>query len=1096
MENPKRDLTGIFSEAVLIEDHDQRKAYLESSCYGDEKFQREIEELLAAHETCHESFVRPFASVAPNTDKDDEEEPLPRAFGGYTLEEKLKQGGMGVVYIARQHKLERKVALKMIRNNAQLATRQDVQRFHAEARAAAELHHPGIVPVIEIGKVEGQHFFSMGYIEGMNLSQAVEKKLLSHDQKLDLLKQIATAVTYAHRKGVIHRDLKPENILISTKEGSRDDASHYSAHISDFGLAKRSDQDLELTLAGQIFGTPSYMSPEQAKADPDAVGEAADIYALGGLMYFLLSGCPPIKGTSVWDVIQQVKTGNINPLRTLEPSTPKSLDTICHKCLQLEPKDRYTTADELLKDLENYQSHRPLLARPTGNWTKLAKLFRRHPATALASILGLLVLASAIVLPLTLKKAANEKQITESTRLELLQQEAKSALNLGQAEIENRDHAKASLAYINAKKLTAKANDPKLSSVAQSNLNWLKQQEWKILKTLPTTDPIQQLMVSESGNHLAMISGRGHLKIIDLDTEDILLEETLPTPESTMAFHPNGNEFVAATGPKQLKIWKLQRDKYLPEGEMTLKRKGTKISPGISKILFSVDGLTFFTLTSNRQVLMWDYHRQKPSRLPLASSPMIDIQLSQHANIVVGFSQEGTISSWDASTGKPHFSQVSTGNGELHWGQVNPAGTKILIQFKKHKKRHLYDISHCNQKTKHLKEAELSLSSQTTFSSSSGKLLSLEQNNRMRFLKSESPPEESWPLQFTEKIGQTLMSPDEKSLLVTHPKSKNITVWKTPDVWGKELSIRDCQPENLKLFGEEADLFLTAGHTLQQNTAPVREPLWPRGKRVHLAGRTSHLLPDDKRGKLFIVTTDSPDHTNGALLRVDPVTLKTEWTSGPIDNEVLQMNQSPDGKTMALLAAGDGHPTLFRVDLESGAIHKTKIPIPAVKSFVFSAEVPQDIILLTPDGKLVWFRPEDEKIIRTKKDFTPSETLSIAASHATGLLLLGGSDGIARVYQENNFELISASGNNLMSLNTVSFASKGGIMVCGGDHPEVRLWDTATGLSIGSSLIHSNAVIGLEVHDPSHTLLVRLKGDKMCTWHIPQQVDLNSNINI
>ncbi len=219
-----------------------------------------------------------------------------RYFGDYELQAEIARGGMGVVYRACQLSLNRTVALKMILAG-QLAGEADVRRFYAEAEAAANLDHPGIVPIFEIGQFEGQHYFSMALVEGTSLAAMLAEGPLPPREAAKILKQVAEAVEYAHGTGVIHRDLKPANVLID---------KHGNARVTDFGLAKRVQNVSDLTGTGQILGTPIYMPPEQAAGKTEEVRETADVYALGAILYAMLTGRPPFQSDNSLDTLLQV----------------------------------------------------------------------------------------------------------------------------------------------------------------------------------------------------------------------------------------------------------------------------------------------------------------------------------------------------------------------------------------------------------------------------------------------------------------------------------------------------------------------------------------------------------------------------------------------------------------------------------------------------------------------------------------------------------------------------------------------------------------------------------------------------------------------
>ncbi|MBX7073033.1 MAG: protein kinase [Pirellulales bacterium] len=298
--------------------------------------------------------------------------PVPRNFGAFELLEEIARGGMGVVYKARQKNPERIVALKMILAG-QLASQADVERFSAEAHAAAALDHPGIVPVFEVGQHEGQHYFTMGFVAGLSLAQRLLDGPLPAREAATIVAEVGGAVHYAHQRGVIHRDLKPANILL-------DDSGR--VRVTDFGLAKRQTDGSGLTHTGQLLGTPSFMSPEQVSGNSAAIGPAADVYSLGATLYALLTGRPPFQAASTIDTLKQVTDREPVPPRELDASISRDLETIVLKALSKEPGSRYHTSDEMAEDLLRFVADRPILARRSTARERLVRWCRRNPAIA------------------------------------------------------------------------------------------------------------------------------------------------------------------------------------------------------------------------------------------------------------------------------------------------------------------------------------------------------------------------------------------------------------------------------------------------------------------------------------------------------------------------------------------------------------------------------------------------------------------------------------------------------------------------------------------------------------------------------------------
>lgn len=289
-------------------------------------------------------------------------------FGDYEILGEIARGGMGVVYKAKQFKLNRIVALKMILSG-ELATEEAVSRFYTEARAAATLDHPGIVPVHEIGMHDGKHYFAMGYVEGRSLAEQLKIAPLSIREAVVLTSKIAQAVAYAHGRGVIHRDLKPANILMDARGEPR---------VSDFGLARNINQDIGMTRTGEVMGTPSYMPPEQALGEISKIGIRSDIYSLGAILYCLVTGRPPHQAATPLETLLQVVEQDPLNVRQLNREVEPELSAICMKCLQKDPTDRYESAERLVEDLQKYLNGEQISIRTTTSVQDILRRLDRH----------------------------------------------------------------------------------------------------------------------------------------------------------------------------------------------------------------------------------------------------------------------------------------------------------------------------------------------------------------------------------------------------------------------------------------------------------------------------------------------------------------------------------------------------------------------------------------------------------------------------------------------------------------------------------------------------------------------------------------------
>jgi serine/threonine protein kinase/tetratricopeptide (TPR) repeat protein len=329
------------------------------------------------------------ASAKPDSKSAERVAELLGELGDYELLEEIGRGGQGVVFRARQKSLNRTVALKVI-GLGQWASKAHLKRFRREAEAAASLEHPSIVPIHEVGERDGSCYFSMKFIEGGQLDEIIRRDPMPIRQAAELIAKVARTVHYAHEHGILHRDIKPGNILLDAKG---------EPHLTDFGLARLLETESTVTRTLEVLGTPSYMAPEQALGENAAVGKATDVYALGAVLYQLLTGQPPFAGGTTYETIKLLLDTEPRQPRLWNSKIDRDLSTICLKCLEKDPKRRYSSALSLAEDLERWLKHEPILARHAGIFARGHKWMRRNPTSALlaASLVALAAAAGWII---------------------------------------------------------------------------------------------------------------------------------------------------------------------------------------------------------------------------------------------------------------------------------------------------------------------------------------------------------------------------------------------------------------------------------------------------------------------------------------------------------------------------------------------------------------------------------------------------------------------------------------------------------------------------------------------------------------------------
>jgi WD40 repeat protein/tRNA A-37 threonylcarbamoyl transferase component Bud32 len=606
-------------------------------------------------------------------------------FGDYELLQMIARGGMGVVYKARQRKLNRVVALKMILAG-RLASAEEVQRFYLEAQAAAQLEHPGIVPIFEVSEHAGQPFFSMSFVEGGNLAQRVRQGALPPREAAGLVERIAGAVAYAHENGIIHRDLKPANILLD-KDGN--------PKVSDFGLAKKVSADSNLTLAGQIIGTPAYMAPEQALGQPELVGPAADIYSLGAILYCLVTGRPPFESVDAIEMLRQVKEQEPIPPGRVNVAVRGDLETICLKCLQKDPRKRYATAAALADDLGRYLAGKPILARPVGRAERAWRWCRRNPMVA--SLLGLVaasLLAGMATTSYYAIQASDREQEALANARRAQEEKARSDRRWYAAEmgLAQKDWEEAQVVSLHQRLAVFEPQDHDAPDLRSFEWYYLQHLCHLDLRTLAAhTLPIRSIAYSPDGRWLASAAGEfgkpGEVKVWDVATsEELLCLRGLPDLACCVAFSPDGRRLAAASGgfrtPGEIRVWD-SADGHLLKviSGHSAPIRGLAFHPDGRRIVSASGGFSLQGMPLPGDVRVWDVAEGREllrieGRAATRWEAAVNCVTFSPDGLRVAFADGQTIRVCDAATGK-ELSAPGTRQGSVTSVAYRPDGGRL-----------------------------------------------------------------------------------------------------------------------------------------------------------------------------------------------------------------------------------------------------------------------------------------------------------------------------------------------------------------------------------------------------------------------------------
>ncbi|HEV3259344.1 MAG TPA: protein kinase [Gemmataceae bacterium] len=963
---------------------------------------------------------------------------MPAAHGktvtGYEIYGELGRGGMGIVYKARQLKAERLVALKMILAGAH-AGAQDLARFRTEAQAVARLQHPNIVQVYEVGEQDGLPFFSLEFVEGGSLAARLDGTPWPARKAAALVETLARAVHAAHAKGIVHRDLKPGNVLL-TADGQ--------PKVTDFGLAKRLDRAGQ-TQTGAIMGTPSYMAPEQAggfSRDPQGsaggIGPAADVYALGAILYELLTGRPPFRAETRLDTVLQVVSQEPVPPRQLQPKTPADLETVCLKCLQKDPARRYTAAAALAEDLGRFLAGRPVLARPVGRGERLWRWCRRNPALATTAGLALLATAGALVI------LAVAVVLVSQSRNEAI---GLAADNNARAETEAGLRQQAQ--WDAANRAFEQAYTMCQYEDAGVGLLWLAQ----------SLEAAQKAKAADVERSIRYHLG-GWSRDLHPPLAAVLQHQG---PVWAVAFSPDGKTVLTGSADYTARLWEARTAK--PLGPPLQHRNR------VTAVAFSPDGKTVLTGSSDATAQLWEAATGKTLGLPIQHQLVTAVAFSPDGKTVLTGSENGTARLWLAATGKPLAPPLQH-QGKV-WAVAFSPDSKAVLTGSGDSTARLWEAATGKALGPPLRHQGFVQA--VAFSPDGKTVLTGSADNRARLWQARTGKLLGPPLRHQGEVRAVAFSPDGKTVLTGSGTTARLWEVRTGKPPGPPLQHQG--PVSAVAFSPDGKTVLTGGwdYTARLWEARTGKSLAPPLR--HRAAVTGAAFSPD--GK--VVLTGSRDFT--ARLWQG----RTGHAVGPPlrhQGPVSAVAFSPDGKVV-LTGSWDKTARLWEARtgkrLASLVQHRA-----AVTAVAFS-----------PVGTVVLTGSQDNTArlweVATGKALGPplrhqGWVWAVAFSPDGKIVLTGSWDNTARLWEARTGKPLGGPLQHQSEVSAVAFSPDGRAVLTGSRDFTARLWETRTGKALGPPLRHQGMVSAVAFRRDGKAVLTGSQDRTAQVWEAPAPV--------
>jgi WD40 repeat protein len=1081
--------------------------------------------------------------VAPRADPQPVPLPAPETFPGYELLRELGRGGMGIVYLARDRALHRLVALKVVREGS-LAAIKDLARFRSEAEALARIRHPHIMQVYEVGEScpsDGTRplpFFTMQYVPAGSLAQRAAGILQPPQTAARFVELLARAVEAAHRAGVIHRDLKPANVLLEGIEPTERTTSALPLDaavpkITDFGVAKWAERRAGTTTTGAVIGTPEYIAPEQVDGRFGAVGAAADIHALGAILYELLTGRPPFRGSSTAETLLRVTSGEATPPCQLVKTIPRDLETIVLKCLEKSPAKRFASAAALAEDLRRFQAGEPIRARPVSPFGRVVKWARREPTVAAllgaviaAVVVGLVLVtvlwyraedeaarAHAAELQANVDRAAAEQARAEADDARARAEQAETALTLEQAltRCQRGEVSDGLVLLLRVLELAQRPSARHLDRAIRVNIAEWGRYVPHVTRTWKHADQVARVSFSPDGDWLASVGSDGKVRFWELKTG----AESAPPLSHPGVLGGSGRHYLRdvawsadgkliATGnhDARARIWDFRTRTLVGE---PLTHPHTE---SVWRVKFSDDGKSLYTISEDGIVRAWDTATRTATTVLAPPTPVSDyhiMALNPAGDWLAAAGRSGTVSLKSLTPSKPvpvtelpHDSLVESMafTPEVPSARREGFDRRLLVGTRSGK---LFVWSLDGPPGQALiRLLPLDSAVRCVAVSPDGNRFATGTVDGRAVL---------WDTVTTAQLATLLRSNAGVSDLAFHPNGQSIAVGADNgtihllELPQSDLVGRALRAEGARATSETHTVAFTATGELLFSSSATHTVVWdvktgsPAAPELvgatNLTARSAALSPD---GRLIAIGRSEGD----VVEFFDGKTCKHLHTEH-IEN-LLQLYEgiqatafSPDSKTLVTYRNRPAQSALSPAgawvwDVTSTPPQRTRQILQGFPTRVVSLTFAPDgarLALACADGTVRFWDVASDKTVGPAL-VHPALVNSIAFDPTGDYVVTGCRDGIARVWRVGGEESAPQLLTHAAAVTAAVFSPDGRLILTGSSDGLAQFWESATGVRLGRPLRHP-ASVRCVCFSPDGTRIATGDADRTTRiWRVPQ----------